>query len=126
MARDNGIDAVFRELGDIDKGLRTKIIRQAHRAGGKILKSEIQAEAPAATGRTRRSVKVRAGKRKKGFISTEVSIDGGHDEPFIGFVEFGTHDQAPQPFIRRSVAAKIHAVVDAIRAAIMAGIARGS
>jgi HK97 gp10 family phage protein len=120
--KDSGIDKVFRELQAIDKKLRGKVIRQAQRAGAKVLKGEIQDEAPVDSGRTRRSVKVKAGRRKKDQISTNVEITGGHDGPFIGFVEFGTKDQAANPFIRQSVEAKRAEVVDAIRDEIEAGI----
>jgi HK97 gp10 family phage protein len=119
---DFNISKVFKELDGLDKALRNKIIRQSQRAGAKILASEIKSEAPVDSGRTKRSVKVKSGKRRKNTISTNVEISGGHDEPFIGFVEFGTKDQAPNPFIRRSVLAKRDEVVEVVREGILNGI----
>lgn len=116
------IDKVFKELNGLDKKLRNKIVRKGQRKGAKILASEIKSEAPVESGRTRKSVRVRAGKRKKDTITTVVEVSGGHDEPFIGFVEFGTKDQEPDPFIRRSVQTKKEEVVQAIRDEIQDGI----
>ncbi len=115
-------DDVFKELEALDKKIRDKIVRQSQRAGAKLLADEIRSRAPVETGRTKRSVKVRAGRRKKGFISTNVVISGGHDGPFIGFVEFGTKDQEANPFIRGSAMARESDVVEAIVDGINKGI----
>lgn len=112
--KNNGIDDVFKELAALDKKLRNKIVRQAQREAAKLLASEIRDKAPVESGKLKRSVKVRSGGSKKGVITTLVQITGGHDDPFIGFVEFGTKDQPAQPFIRRSVAVKRDAVIDTI------------
>jgi HK97 gp10 family phage protein len=116
--KDNGIDAVFKELAALDKKLRNKIIRQAQREAAKVLAAEIRAEAPKDTGALKRSVKVRAGRRKKDTITTVVQVSGGHDDPFIGFVEFGSKENPANPFIRRSVLAKRAEVVDTVAAKV--------
>lgn len=115
MARPTkGLEAFFADLDKLEAKVRNKAIRKGHRAGAKLLAGEVKAESPVESGRTKRSVRVRAGKRKKNLIITNVEITGDHDEPMIGFVEFGTKDQEADPFIRRSVAKKRDEVIDTI------------
>ena len=122
MKSNKSLEKLFKQLDGLEKAIRGKAIRKGLRAGGKVLASQVKSNAPVASGRTKRSVKVRAGKRQKNSISTTVEVTGGHDEPFIGFVEFGTKEQAANPFIRKSVAARrddvVGSVFDAIEAAI--------
>jgi hypothetical protein len=69
-------------IGDIDRRLKTleprvqkKVIRQAMRAGLKILQAAVKAEAPVLTGATKEHTVVRAVKgRKRGSIELEVRI----------------------------------------------------
>jgi hypothetical protein len=69
-------------IGDIDRRLKTleprvqkKVIRQAMRAGLKILQAATEAEAPVLTGATKEAVVVRAVKgRRRGSIELEVRI----------------------------------------------------
>jgi HK97 gp10 family phage protein len=120
----NGIDAVFRELQGLDKKLRNKIIRQAQREAAKPLAAEIREQAPKDSGALSRSVKVRSGGRKKDTISTAVVVSGGHDDPFVGFIEFGSARAPANPFIRRSVASKRDEVIDTIAQKINDAIKR--
>jgi HK97 gp10 family phage protein len=103
-------------LADLDKKLRDKAIRQALREGAKVVAAAVKARAPVETGRLKKSVKVRAGKRKRNEISMRIDVTGGHDGPFVGAIEFGTKDTPANPFVRGGFAAtKIDAIGGVIR-----------
>ncbi len=67
------IDAALREL---EKKMERKIVRQAVRAGAKIAQAEIKTSAPEKSGVLKRSVTVRARKkRRRGEFSMNVLLD---------------------------------------------------
>lgn len=88
------LDAAMREL---PKKIARQGIRKPLRAGAKVVLAEAKRNAPrGVTGNLRRSLKVRAGKRKKGIISMRVTTSEGWfkgDEFYAGFVEFGTKER---------------------------------
>ena len=102
----NGIEDFKKALEALDKKLRNRVITQAMRAAAKVLANEIKSRAPVETGGTKKSVKVRAGKRKKDQISMRVEVSGGSGEAFVGFLELGTKHNAANPFVRNSTADK--------------------
>ncbi len=120
MGNLRGVEQFKRELETLDKKLQKQVIRQAMRAGAKVLAAEIKANAPVETGALKRSVKVKAGPRRKHKIIFVVEVSGGHDGPFVGFVELGTRTHPANPFIRRSVDGKRDEVLDKILDAIAA------
>jgi len=103
-----------RTLDSLDAKVQKKLIRKSIRAAAKVLAGEIKAKSPVGEGLLKRSVKVRSGKRKKGNISMVVMVEGGREEGFAGFVEFGRRNQPANPFVRRSIAARREDVVDEI------------
>lgn len=81
-----------RKLLALDRKIARKIVSQALRAGAKVILKQARANAPKRTGLLRRSLKVKAGKSKKGRVSFVVQTAAGHykGETFYGsFVEFG-------------------------------------
>lgn len=72
-----GIRKVDRRLKSLVPRLQKKVIRQGIRAGLKVIKAEMQNQAPVKTGLMRASVKVRASKfRKRGEIKMVAFISG--------------------------------------------------
>jgi HK97 gp10 family phage protein len=120
---DLGIRDFKKALDGLEAKVAKKLLRTSLRAGAKILAAQIKATAPVSEGVLKRSVKVKAGKRKKNTISMDVVIEGGRDEGFVGFIEFGKHGQLANPFIRHSVEAKRAEVLDAIADGVEAAIA---
>lgn len=91
----NGLNkAVQGQLTELDKKFQNKVIRKGLRAGGKVWQSAARGEAPVQTGKLKRSIKVRSGKRKRDSISITVGM-GAKDytgEAFYGsFIEYGYH-----------------------------------
>ena len=91
------IDGIKEAVGNIDaleKKMRNSIIRKGLRAGGKVWRDAARGEAPSQTGKLKRSIKVRAGTRKKDSISITVGM-GAKDyvgNSFYGaFIEYGFH-----------------------------------
>lgn len=100
--RIEGTEALKRALADLPKKLQNKVIRQALRAGAKVFSQEVKAEAPKETGALKRSTKVKAGKRKKDYLSVNVIVTGGHPDSVPIFVEYGTVKMEADPFLARS------------------------
>ena len=72
-----GDRALTRRLRKLVPRVQKKVIRQAMRAGIKIVAAEIKATAPVESGLTKRNVKVRALKsRRRGSIALEARIAG--------------------------------------------------
>jgi len=75
------------------------------RKGMKIITTEAKQQAPVDTGLTRRSIKTRAGKRKRNVISIETRIGEGDfkgETFYASFLEFGAPKRGlePRPFMR--------------------------
>lgn len=133
-----GARAIQRALDELPKRLAKKVIRQALRAGAKVIQPAAKAEAPEKTGQTRRAIKVRAGKsRKKNVISLGVIIGKGsyQGETFYGaFQNFGwktgkrgssNRTQVPgKHFMEKALAEKGVAARDVAEDVILAGIER--
>lgn len=100
MSEIRGLEDFRRRLEAMNKKLRNKTIRDALRSGAKTMARAVAARAPVATGKLKKSVKVRAGKRKRDTISMQVVITGGHPTPMVAAAEYGTRDAPAQPFIR--------------------------
>lgn len=81
-----------RKLKTLPTRIRNKVVRTALRSGAKLVQAETKQLAPVATGLLRKSLKVRAMKRKKGRIGINVQMGAGDykGETFYGaFVEYG-------------------------------------
>jgi HK97 gp10 family phage protein len=79
-------------LGQIAENVRNKHMRTALRAGAKVIRGECIEHAPNRTGATGAAIKVRAGKRRKGFVSMLVNIGRGLFQGktyYAGFVNYG-------------------------------------
>lgn len=68
-----GLEGFDRKLKDLEAKLAKKIVRQALRAGGKIVATKAKALVPVDTGALRKSIKVRAAKGRRGTIGIRVA-----------------------------------------------------
>lgn len=80
------VDKVNRMLLTLPKTIRNKILRQELRKFGKELVAPSKAATPVATGKLRKSVKVRAQKRSRSSIGVVV---GYSEKPFTGDTFYG-------------------------------------
>jgi HK97 gp10 family phage protein len=115
---DMGVSDLKKQLQGMERKLQRQTLRKAIRAAGKIVAAQIRAESPSDKGILKRSVKVKSAKRIKNRIGVDVSVEGGHDEGFVGFVEFGRKGQLANPFIRRSVDSKRQGVIDEVEVSV--------
>lgn len=80
-------------LRNLDRKIARKLVRQALRAGAKIIRDEAQQNAPVLSGQLKKSIKVRAAKsRRRGVIRLQVqTADGDYagDEFYASFIEYG-------------------------------------
>jgi len=136
-----GADQLRKKLLDLDKKVARKISSQALRAGAKIVLERARQLVPVKSGTLKRSLKVRAGKRKGGRISFVVQTKAGdyRGETFYGsFLEFGhkvgkrrrvkgltdTREAVPpKPFLRPAFDQTKDAALAAITTTLQAGIA---
>jgi len=82
-----GAEESGRYLDGINKKARRSILRKGLRAGGNILQNEMKADAPSLSGRIRKNIKIRAGRKARpGSVTLSVGI-GAKDfqgETFYG------------------------------------------
>ena len=74
MSKIEGGEALVRDLQAVETKVAGKFVRQALRAGAKIIQAQCKADAPNRSGLTRRSIKVRAGRRSRTGVKMLVSI----------------------------------------------------
>jgi HK97 gp10 family phage protein len=98
----DGVEDVVRKLQSLTPKLQAQALRKATREGAKVIQREAKALAPVQTGALRDSIKVKAGKRKKGRISTLIQVGQGDfkGDTFYGaMVEYGTRRMPARPFM---------------------------
>lgn len=87
-----GGKALERKLKTLPTRVRNKVVRTALREGAKIVQHATKELAPVRTGLLKKSIKVRAAKRKRGRIAINVQMGAGDykGETFYGaFIEYG-------------------------------------
>jgi HK97 gp10 family phage protein len=113
MPRKSGAGVTFtiagqKELTKALRGLPVKVqknvIRQAMRAGMKLVQEEAKRVAPVGeTGDLKSAIKIRAGKTRRGSIAIEVRVGEGDfkgDQYYAAFLEYGTSRMPAKPFLR--------------------------
>jgi HK97 gp10 family phage protein len=99
-----------RKLNQLANKEVKKIVRQAMRAGAKVILPRARANAPVgATGNLRRAIKVRAAKRSRKYIGINVTLGKGFfqgDEFYGAFQEFGWKTGKRKSSNRREVPGK--------------------
>jgi len=130
-----GGDLLMRKLEALPGRVAKKILGQALRDGAKIVQAEAKARAPVRTGLMRKSITVRAQKKKKrGEIGMNVMLDtkrhpglisesaGGKRYFYPAVVEYGAEGRAARPFMRPAAQASKGRAEQAIRERLSEGI----
>jgi len=129
-----GIPQIDRRLKQLEPKIQKKVIRKSMRDGMKLVATEVKGQVPIETGLTKSNVLTRAVKKKKrGSIEIEVRIAGGNtglvktyggDKRafYPAIVEYGRQGVAPNPFMRRSFAAKGEAARQVTIQSILTGV----
>ncbi len=84
--------ALIKALKELDKKAQNQIARKACREGAKEIAREVKSTISVRSGQTRRAVKVRVAKRKKGRVRLDVRIGAGDfkgETYYAAFVEYG-------------------------------------
>lgn len=120
-----GLGPLRAEFAKLARDIR-RAAAQGVADAARLLEGTVRRNAPVDTGALRDSIHVERGGRSRARVQDMVVVEGGHgDEPVALDVEYGTQDQAPDPFIRRSVARERSRVRAAISAPIVRRIAGG-
>jgi len=131
-----GVKPIDRKLKLLPPRLQKKVVRQAMRAGCKILADEVRAQAPVLSGLTKSAVKVRATKsRKRGTLGIEVQISGkvdgliktdseGKGTFYPAVVQYGREGVPPNPFMSRAFESKGEAARQVTIEALRQGVER--
>ena len=121
-----GLEAIQKKLAALPLNVEKKVLRQALRKAIKPMKDEIQGDAPVGeTGDLEHSVKVRAGKRKKGSLSMQVGLDQDSfqgEKWYVSFIELGSKFQHAQHFMKKAFDRKATQVRDTAITEIENGI----
>lgn len=113
----SGLNDIAKDLEALSRAENNKVLRDATRAGAKVIKEEVIARAPVRKGKLKKNVVVVTQKsRRRGEISSGVHIRGvnprtGNSDNtmktnnprnafYWRFVEMGTVNMPPHPFIR--------------------------
>src|SRR4051812_6719809 len=92
LVRVEGMKELAAKLDDLESKVVRKVTSQALRAGAKVTLAAAMSTMPVKSGALRGSLKVRAGRYKKGFVSISVGIGKQWftgDQFYGAFVEFG-------------------------------------
>lgn len=91
-------------LKDLAPAVAKKILRKALRPAMKPLHKEAKTKAPVLEGDLKRSIKLRAAPRSRSHVGIDVVVskkDWKGDSNFhASFIELGTKDITPEPFLR--------------------------
>ena len=115
-----GLKELDRKLARLEGKAAKKIVRKAVRSGAKLIHAEAKRLVPVDEGEIKTSIKVRAGKSKRGRKEININVIAGTDH--AGAVEFGTDVMEAQPFMRPAADNKGRAAVAVIATEIGRGI----
>jgi HK97 gp10 family phage protein len=99
-----------RAFGDLEKAMQRKLVRQSLRAGKKLQKPEAKKLVPVDRGVLRKSIKIRAGKKRKGKIGIVLRA-GGPGARHVNLVELGTKKMPARSFIVQSAKNKTNDII---------------
>jgi len=121
-----GLDKSIKKLKGLEAKVSKKVVRQAMRAGMKLVQQAVKNNAPVDSGDLKEGVKVRATKRSRKKMGIMVSIGGKPnyvgDLYYGAMVEWGTKYQSPQGFMRRSFDETHDQAIEIASAGIISGV----
>ena len=88
----SGPEELLLKLKDLEAKVSGKYMRTALRAGAKVIRTQMVADAPVKSGATRAAVKLKAMRRSRTRVGMMISVGAGWfkgTEFYAGFVEFG-------------------------------------
>lgn len=115
-----GFKKLDRQLRKLPGPMAKKALRKGLRAGAKIIQAEAKVRVPKVTGALRKSIRVRAARKRRGTVGVTVTT-GQKDNAFVGdtyyggMVEFGTSRMTARPFMQPAFDAKKQQALDVIR-----------
>lgn len=98
-----GAKEIERKLKSLEPKLARKIVRQSLRKAAKPILKKAKENCPVATGELKKNLKVRALKKRKHSYAVQAGTSKGWykgDQFYAGFIEFGTVNMEPKPFMR--------------------------
>jgi HK97 gp10 family phage protein len=121
-----GAADINRKLRNLPARVGKKVIRQSMRLALKPVRAQVQQEAPKASGKMAKVVKIRSGGRgRKGAIIMRITLTKDQfDKFYAAFRALGTKKMKGDPFMQRSVKMKREEAIRIARAQILAGVER--
>lgn len=111
-----GVAALDRKFRDLPKKLQNKILRDEIKAAAGPMHATAKALAPVDEGNLQRAIKIRAMKRKRGFVGRSIIVDPKRLAPdqaegmrkYVAglFAEYGTQHAEEHPYMRPAYEAK--------------------
>ena len=96
----SGLEDISRDLQLLSGAENNRVLREATRAGANVLKEEVVSRAPVRRGKLRRNVVVLSRRSRDGGMESGVHIRGVNPAFYWRFVEMGTVNMPPHPFVR--------------------------
>ena len=118
-----GADEVAKLLEDLSEAAGS-ILEQAAEAGGKIALDDARRRCPVDTGALKASLHLAKSKTRKPEIKREVKISPGKKEYYGTFVELGTANINPQPFMRPAIDENQDRIAKAINQKVLSALGR--
>ncbi|MDW7651313.1 MAG: HK97 gp10 family phage protein [Bacillota bacterium] len=118
-----GADEVAKLLEDLGEAAGS-ILEQAAEAGGKIALDDAKRRCPVDTGALKASLYLAKSKTRKPEIKREVKISPGKKEYYGTFVELGTANINPQPFMRPAIDENQDRIAKAINQKVLSALGR--
>jgi HK97 gp10 family phage protein len=115
LTRIDGLSDLITSLNQLTDKVKNNIVRSGVRSGATVIRDAIKAKAPVLTGKTKKSIKVKAIGGKKSNkdlvtfkvrtgVITEFNQNGDASQPrhvnYAKQLEFGNSKMAAQPFVR--------------------------
>lgn len=97
---DKELIATLKRMGQAASG---EILREGGREASNVIQAEAERRAPSRTGTLKRNIRVRGGRGKK---RIRFRIGTTKKAYYAGFVEYGTKNMRPQPFLRPALDGK--------------------
>lgn len=123
-----GLDGLANDFLQLEKALQNKVSRQAVLAGARVARDKVRASAPVRSGKLKRGTVATVARRSDtpGEVVAGVKISAPRnqkDAPFYWrFVELGTVNMAPDPFIRPTWDSGLAEIEGAVISKLAAGI----
>ncbi|MBI1347108.1 hypothetical protein GC163_12560 [bacterium] len=119
-----GLNQALRQLRSLEPKLSKKILRKALRDGAKVVQAEAKQTIPQVTGTTRKSLKVRAGKKSRHLIRFRmVTVFPSADAFYYSFTELGTQYIRQRNYLKMATERKREEVLRMVEQRIRSGLA---